>query len=345
MLINTLLKTINLSICNIYAPNVLAVQQKFAQTLKELLMFKSSLSNVIIGGDWNVTLQAIDKQGGIQWKPTAYRYQITSIMEQLDLRDVFRKKYPDKKSFTYESVARKLKSRIDFFLVAKSIACQVVEVGTKTSIAPDHKAVKLRFNLINRKRGPGLWKFNNSLLKDETYVNLISDSYPDIIQKYSRINDPKLKWELIKMEIRGLTIPYSKNKARKIRKTENELEKHLETLSGKIDRGEDTTDSEQNEYEHLKTELRHIYDNRAEGAIFCSKVRWIQEGEKPTQYFFNMERKNFNKKIISELTVADSYITVNESQILEEIKLFYENLYTSSVIMAQMRISKSLQTT
>ena len=89
-------------------------------------------------------------------------------------------------------------------LTNRSIASQVVEVGTKTSIAPDHKAVKLRFNLINSKRGPGLWKFNNSLLKDETYVNLISDSYPDIIQKYSNINDPKLKWELIKMEIRGL---------------------------------------------------------------------------------------------------------------------------------------------
>ena len=37
---------------------------------------------------------------------------------------------------------------------------------------------------------------------------------------------------------------------------------------------------------------------------------------------FNMERKNFNKKIISELTA--------ENQIMDEIKLFYENLYTSS---------------
>ena len=69
---------------------------------------------------------------------------------------------------------------------------------------------------------------------------------------------------------------------------------------------------------------------RAEGAIFRSKVRWIQEGEKPTKYFFNMERKNFNKKIISELTVADGCLTVNENQIMHEIKLFYENLYTSS---------------
>ena len=115
-----------------------------------------------------------------------------------------------------------------------------------------------------------------------------------------------------------------------MRKTESELEKRLELLNGKFDRGEDTTESEREEYEHLNTELRHIYEKRAEGAIFRSKVRWIQEGEKPTKYFFNMERKIFNKKIISELTVADGCLTVNENQIMDEIKLFYENLYTSS---------------
>lgn len=85
------------------------------------------------------------------------------------------------------------------------------------------------------------------LLKDETYVNLISDSYPGINKTYSNINDPKLKWGLIKMEIRCLTIPYSNNKARKIRKTEHDLEKCLVTWNKKIDCGKDTTESEQNE--------------------------------------------------------------------------------------------------
>ena len=169
-----------------------------------------------------------------------------------------------------------------FFLVAKSIACQVGEVGTKTSIAPDHKAVKLRINLANIKRGPGLWKFNNLLLKHKYFVNLITFIYPDIIKKYSDLEDPKLKWELIKMEIRSLTICYAKNKARKSREIENQLTKRLDILDEKIDSGECTTDAEQKEHEHLKTDLRSIHEKRAEGAIFRSKVRWIQEGEKPT---------------------------------------------------------------
>jgi len=73
VLINVNFKTVNLSICNIYAPNNLSCQQKFAVTVKEPLISRTSLTNLIIGGDWSVSLEAIDKKGGIQWKPTAYR--------------------------------------------------------------------------------------------------------------------------------------------------------------------------------------------------------------------------------------------------------------------------------
>jgi len=34
-------------------------------------------------------------------------------------------------------------------------------------------------------------------------------------------------------------------------------------------------------------------------------MRWIEKGEKPTKYFFNMERRNYNNKAISELTTAE----------------------------------------
>ena len=60
------------------------------------------------------------------------------------------------------------------------------------------------------KRGPGLWKFNNTLLQDECYLQLIKDCYPHILQKHANVDDKQLLWELIKMEIRSETIKYSK---------------------------------------------------------------------------------------------------------------------------------------
>ena len=80
---------------------------------------------------------------------------------------------------------------------------------------------------------------------------------------------------------------------------------------------------------HFKTEPRLIYERRAEGAILHSKIRWIEKGEKPTNYFFNMERRNYNNKTISELSNAEGETISKDDDILEEIRNFYQILYTA----------------
>ena len=66
--INLIFKTANISLCNVYAPNDSQQQQTFLHILNEYLMSNTDTSNLIIGGDWNVTLQSLDKRGGVPWK-------------------------------------------------------------------------------------------------------------------------------------------------------------------------------------------------------------------------------------------------------------------------------------
>ena len=287
-------------------------------------------------GDWNVTLEAIDKKGGIQWKPSVYRDLLTEFMDELNLVDILRIKNPGKRCFTYESSALKMKSRIDFFLIPKSLIASTKAADIKTAIAPDHKAIRLFLQFESKKKGPGLWKLNNSLLNDllndDTSVNLITTNHPIICRKYAYLTDLNLKWEMIKMEIRSLTIPYAKKKARNERNIEKQLESRIESLENKINANpDDGTDAEQQVYERLKTELRCIYEERADGAILRSKIRWIEHGEKPTKYFFNMERRNYNKKTITELTGTGRTTISNDDDILEEIRGFFENLYKTDL--------------
>ena len=332
VLINAYFKTFKFSLCNIYAPNNAALQKVFIENLAEILISKADISNLIVVGDWNVTLEAVDKKGGIQWKPSVYRDLLVQFMDELNLVDILRIKNPGKKCFTYESSALKMKSRIDFFLIPKSLIASTKTADIKTAIAPDHKAIRLNLQCEIKKRGPGLWKFNNSLLNDDTFVDLITTNYPLICSKYAYLANLNLKWEMIKMEIRSLTIPYAKNKAKKVRNLEKQLESSIESLENKINTHPDNdTDAEQQEYERLKNELRRIYEERADGAIFRSKIRWIEHGEKPTKYFFNMERRNYNKKTITELTVAGGTTISKEDDILVEIRSFYENLYNTDL--------------
>ena len=56
-----------------------------------------------------------------------------------------------------------------FFLTSGKFSHDVAKVETRASIAPDHKAVFFSIYLNEEfKRGPGLWKFNNTL-QDECY--------------------------------------------------------------------------------------------------------------------------------------------------------------------------------
>ena len=66
----------------------------------------------------------------------------------MNYSDVLRKKNPHKKSFTYQSKHLKVQSRINFVLVSTFLIKSVLDIDSKTSIAPDHKAVKIKILVI-----------------------------------------------------------------------------------------------------------------------------------------------------------------------------------------------------
>ena len=115
------------------------MQNTFVKDVNQFLLSNANVSRLIVGGDWNVALGAIDKRGG---RPTTYRDYIIAMCEELNLIDILRKKKPTAKQFSYESKPLKMKSRIDYFLIANSMFRLVSHVNIGISIAPDHRAVR-----------------------------------------------------------------------------------------------------------------------------------------------------------------------------------------------------------
>ena len=56
VLINTVLGSQRLSLCNVYAPNNQSNQLEFMQELNNCIIDKTELTALIVGGDWNCTL-------------------------------------------------------------------------------------------------------------------------------------------------------------------------------------------------------------------------------------------------------------------------------------------------
>ena len=99
------------------------------------------------------------------------------------------------------------------------------------------------------------------------------------------------------MEIRMATIAYSKKKAKATTNRELEITRQLEILDCNICDNFNSSDIMciLKEHEDLKTELskqnRSIYEEKGGAAIFRSKCRWVEKGERPTKYFFNLEKR------------------------------------------------------
>ena len=107
---------INLNVVNVYAPTDPREQIDFINSFSKKIISLTNTSSVIIAGDWNTTLNPLDKQGGLTWKETNYKNSLVHFIKEASLVDIYHKLQPKNKSYTYESKPLKLKSRIDFFL-------------------------------------------------------------------------------------------------------------------------------------------------------------------------------------------------------------------------------------
>ena len=259
VLINLIFQGLELSLCNIYAPNNHSDQLEFIAKLNNCLIDKSEIASLIIGGDWNCTLTKKDKKGGLPWKPTGFRNSILITMDMFDLIDIQKVKHPNVNKFSYQSKALKMKSRIDFFLVANHLRKYVHKADIQSSIAPDHNLVCVLLQCENEiTRGPGFWKFNNSLLKDENFVQKLRNLYPVFQRKYKDVDDKQIFWELLKMEIRMLTISYAKGKDKLGKSREVLVKDELDELDNKICSSQDLQNMEEElkKYDVLKKELQ-----------------------------------------------------------------------------------------
>lgn len=51
--------------------------------------------------------------------------------------------------------------------------------------------------------------------------------------------------------------------------------------------------------------LNELYEYKIEGIIVRSRARWVEQGEKSTAYFLNLEKRNKKYNVIQKLKAAD----------------------------------------
>ena len=203
---------------NVYAPNDTNQQVVFLRGLSNNLLCKYGNENLVLGGDFNCVIGTFDKRGG---KPVDLRkastIELKALIKTHNLLDTWRYKNPDSFGPTWANPSMKIQCRLDHLFVSNQPSIRICESKIVPNIYSDHSAVVLSisFSEYEAPRGPGFWKFNNSLLSDTKYVELLNFLIPEFAKKPQGTEDKGLFWEMIKMEIRTFTIKFSKKKSKK----------------------------------------------------------------------------------------------------------------------------------
>ena len=110
---------------------------------------------------------------------------------------------------------------------------------------------------------------------------------------------------------------------------ENKLLKQLEIIEKSLDSSTKSDSPEYFEYIKTKGEWEKLVKKRTNGILLRSKAQWIEEGEKNTKYFINLEKRNYDRKYIKTLITDNGKEITNQKDIVKEQMNFYVKLYAT----------------
>jgi len=184
---------------------------------------------------------------------------------------------------------------------------------------------------MEKKRGPGYWKLNNSILQNNEYQLGVKEIIRTTRAQFVTLNSRRMLWEMIKINIKQFSIEFCKKNKKESNEKEIKLQESVDRLEEAITKIE-TNCKEKTELVKERSEkesmLNAIYEQRVKGAHIRSKAEWIEEGEKSSKYFLGLEKQRQSHNVIGKLESENGDIVYKDNDILTNITRFYDKLYT-----------------
>ena len=80
----------------------------------------------------------------------------------------------------------------------------------------------------------------------------------------------------------------------------------------------------------VRHELNQLHKLKRKGAIVRSRYRFARDGERPTKYYLNLEKRKSRARTLHRIKVKDKIVD-EPKQVLSQIKVFYQQLYSTDL--------------
>jgi len=318
-----------LHIFSIYCnPSNSAKQKLLINKIEEKIMLEN-LENITILGDFNFVTSILDRNSQSlnrndletmkNWIPFEGKY---------NLQDSFRLNQPHRRLYSFSSRANAtIKSRIDRIYLSSNLCGKALSTNYFLNSGSDHKIVKLKM-AFDVEKGPGLWVFNNTVLKDDEYTTEVKH----IINESSNVITTNVKpiWDIMSQKIMSFSRNFSQDKAKKENADIRRLEKELEVLENLHTNNLNLGILER--IVTLKSKITKFQNKKLQGALLRSKIPKFEENEPNINFISSLEKRKGEENTIYSLLDNNMNIKSGTQEVKEVIYDFYSNLYKSEPV-------------
>ena len=315
-------------LANVYGPN--DDNPDFYRTLRNYLELFDT-DHTIIGGDFNFVINPnLDSFNYAREYNTNAKQVFINFINDNSLVDIWRLRNPEKLEYTWSRNNPIKCGRLDMLFVDTQLVSSVRDATIAPGYRTDHCLVVIKIQVTDVERGPGIWKFNESVLQDAEYINIIENTIKDAVFQYAipiydeeyisndnnyhsiqfTIED-SLFYETLLMLIRGETVKYCKRVSRKRRMKGTELENKIKIASNRFNENKCNTNAQL--LSKAEEELENHRKPYIEGLIVRSRTQWHEEGERSSKYFLSLEKRNVDRKSVQYILNEGQTITKSDA--------------------------------
>ncbi|CAM2112028.1 unnamed protein product [Caretta caretta] len=285
-----------INLINIYAPTTSPKWPQFYQRVSDFLSTLDSHECLVLGGDFNTTLEEQDRSGA-ELSPAAVNI-LQEIVEHHSLVDVWRDHHPDDTSmFTFVRVeAHRLHhSRLDCIY----LSCFHLSQAHSSNIGPapfsDHRLATITASLRAERPGPAYWHFNNSLLEDEGFVISFQEFWLAWREQWRAFPSARRWWDLGKVRAKLFCRDYTRGTSRQRNAAIEQLEREVLEMERRLAASPEDP-SLCGACREKQEELWALEDHWARGAFVRSCICLLREMDRGSRFFYALEKTRGAKK-------------------------------------------------
>ncbi|CAM2109436.1 unnamed protein product [Caretta caretta] len=279
------------NLVNVYAPTSGPERLQFYQQASTFLSTLDSKKCLVLGGDFNTTLEERDRSGTEQCLAAADTLQ--EIVEHHSLVDIWRDNHPDDTStFTFVQVEahRSSHSWLDRIYLSRFRLSRAHSSSIRLAPFSDHHLATVTASLCAEKPGPAYWHFNNSLLEDEGFVMSFQEFWLAWRGQQRAFPSARQWWDLGKVRARLFCHDYTRGTSRRRNTAIEQLEREVLELERRLAASPEDPLLCGACREKLE-ELRALEDHQAQGAFVRSRIRLLWEMDRSSRFFYALEKR------------------------------------------------------